>query len=164
MKSSPLPFVIRHLGIAPALGCLRGRPGRGLRCALPILCLLTTILLCTPHSAPAQVVGFGSPITITGTTNSPAVDTNAPSIPVRKINATLTSANSGSVTGAVANVWLSPSPTNLANAFLLGTASFGPFTNANISSSLFYTNPTLYTVLQLQTGTNPISVQEVYGP
>ena len=114
---------------------------------------------CAVH---AQVVGFGQGSVITGTTNTPAVDTNQPSVMVKKITVVLSSANT--VTGLTGNVWLTYTPTQPTNGTLAGTFTATNFTSTNFTFTGYYTNPILYTVLQAQCGTNVITATEIYGP
>jgi hypothetical protein len=127
---------------------------------------LAFLVTCHPSlvTLQAQVVGFGSTQTLTGTTNSPAVDTNSASIPVRKIMLNL-SGNSGTVvTGFVGQVWLTQTPANPTNGQLVGTFTATNFTSTNVTFTAYYTNAPVYTVLQAVTGTNNVGAQEIYGP
>jgi hypothetical protein len=110
----------------------------------------------------AQVVGFGSGQTLTGTTNSLAVGTNSPQQYVRQISGVFTSANT--VTGFTGNVYFSMNPTSVVNAQLVGTFTATNFTSTNFSFAGYYTNPPVYVILQGNMGTNVLQASEIYGP
>jgi len=114
--------------------------------------------------AGAQVVAFGQGVTITGTTNVPAVGTNAPTVVVKQIALTIASANSTTITGFTGNVWLTTNPTNvptLGNSLLVGSVTYTNATNATFTG--YSTNVPVYVVLQAVCGTNSVNLSEIYG-
>lgn len=126
--------------------------------------LLFALAVATPLVARAQVVGFGGGVTITGTTNTGAIDTNVFAARIRNNTFTITAPGATTVTGFVGNVYLTLNPNSITNALLVGTWSGTNFTSTNVAVASFYSNAPVYTVFQAQTGTNSPSVQEIYGP
>jgi len=113
----------------------------------------------------AQVVGFGGGVTITGTTNTTAMDTNTLAAYIRKTQLQVTSPGANVETGFVGNVYLTLNPNSITNALLVGSWSGSGFTGTtNVTLSAYYTNTPVYTVLQAQNGTNQPQVLLLYGP
>ena len=128
--------------------------------------LSISIGLLLAFSVQAQVTAFGAPQTLTGTNLSPAVATvPLNQLRVAPISLVLTNEQPSAVTGFVGTVFLSPSPTSVANAIQLGTYSTNNWTGV-ISNNFGagFTNVSLYIVLQANDGSNVIGASEVYGP
>jgi hypothetical protein len=116
-------------------------------------------------TASAQVVGFGSPQALTGTNTTSAVATPIIQQRVAPITLVLTNEQAAVCTGFVGTVFLSTSPTSVTNAAILGTYATNGWTG-NITNNFgsYYTNTTLYIILQANVGSNNIGATEIYGP
>ncbi|MDE2098234.1 MAG: hypothetical protein KGL39_13345 [Patescibacteria group bacterium] len=129
------------------------------------LLLLLSILGCLCQSfVNAQVVGYGAPLTFTGTSNTAVLDTPAPSILVKQIQLNLTGSNLMVITGFTGNVFLTPNPNSLSNAFLLGSITVTNTTNYSATFRAYYTNAPYYVIMQGDAGTNTVQASLVYGP
>lgn len=114
-------------------------------------------------AARAQLVGFGGPITVLGTTNSAPVSTNQVGLTVKGLQFALSGMtnNLGVFQG---NILLSNNRTNATNALTIGTFSYTGSNSFTTNFVSYYTNPPLYIILQAVTSTNTVQVQAIYGP
>lgn len=125
-----------------------------------LICVFCGLLL----SARSQILVFGSGQTLTGTTNSSAVDTNTVVFPLRPDTFNIAMPGALVCTGAVANMYLSTSTTSVSNALLVGSWQGSGFNSTNVSTSRVTTNAPVYLLLQVQLGTNAPLVYNIYGP
>jgi hypothetical protein len=130
--------------------------------ALLIACMFLTF------SASAQIQPWpnsGTPV-FTGNSNTPALDTNTPGLPVKQLQGfslTVTNQVSSSYTGTV---WKSFSPTSLVGAVAVGQYIYtGVGTNTFTTNfPAIQTNPPVYTIFQAGSGTNTSIWNFLYGP
>lgn len=113
--------------------------------------------------AEAQLLGFGSGQPVIGSTNSAAVDTNTSSINVKHIGFNLSGMTNAS-TSFTGTVYLSTSPTSIANALALGQMINNGSNNASFSFQSTNQTVPLYILLGGGSGTNTTFVQAIYGP
>lgn len=131
-----------------------------------VVTMLVAFLLLT-FSVSAQIQPWpnsGTPVF--GNSNTPALDTNTPSLPVKQLQGfslIVTNQNSCSYTGTV---WKSLSPTSLVGAvaikqFIYTAAGTNTFTT---NFPAINTNPPVYTIFQAGSGTNTSFWNFLYGP
>ncbi|HAO77828.1 MAG TPA: hypothetical protein DCQ92_02410 [Verrucomicrobia subdivision 3 bacterium] len=141
-----------------ATHALKGHLGKTLA-----LFLLISIFSISIFSVSGQVTGFGALQTLTNTMITPSLDQNTYTVLIRKDQISLSGLTNQaySFTGAV---YLSTSPTSVTNALLVGTYIYTGTNSVVTNTPYFYTNATLYTILEGSVGSNACQAGNIYGP
>lgn len=124
---------------------------------------LSMLLMAIP--AGAQINPWpNSGTTVYGQSNTPAMDTNTPTLPVKQLQgfqiSNITNI-SGSYTGTV---WKSFNPTNITGAIAVGQFVFTGAASFSSNFPAINTNPPVYTIFSAGSGTNTAIWNFIYGP